>query len=311
MFRRRPRTLRDRNVLITGAASGIGRATAQAAAAEGAHLFLTDVNAALLATTAGQIRDSGGSVRLAEAADVSDHEAVLALAERVHTEAGAMDVVMNIAGVSAWGTIRSLPHSTWQRMVDINLMGPINVMEAFVPAMIDAGRGGHLVNVSSAAGIIGMPWHAAYSASKFGLRGVSEVLRFDLRRHGIGVSLVCPGGVATPLTQTVDIAGVDKASKAFQRAQARFHKRAASPEEAAEAILEGVRRNRYWVYTSNDIRAIHALQRYFPPGYVLAMRVMNLGANKALPAVQRAGQQPGQDAGQQAGQQAGQDPGRP
>ena len=79
-------------------------------------------------------------------------------------------------------------------MIDVNLMGPISVLECFVPPMIEAGRGGHVVNVSSAAGLFGLPWHAAYSASKFGLRGVSEVLRFDLRRHGIGVSLVCPGG---------------------------------------------------------------------------------------------------------------------
>src|SRR3546814_12206274 len=75
-------------------------------------------------------------------------------------------------------------------------MGPIHVMECFVPPMIAAGHGGHLVNVSSAAGLFGLPWHAAYSASTFGLRGISEVLRFDLARHGIGVSLVCPGRVA-------------------------------------------------------------------------------------------------------------------
>ena len=81
-------------------------------------------------------------------------------------------------------------------MIDVNLIGPISVLECFVPPMIEAGRGGHLVNVSSAAGLFGLPWHAPYSASKFGLRGVSEVLRFDLRRHGIGVSLVCPGGGA-------------------------------------------------------------------------------------------------------------------
>src|SRR3546814_15838794 len=99
-------------------------------------------------------------------------------------------------------------------------MGPIHVIETLVPPMIEAGRGGHLVNVSSAAGIIGMPWHAAYSASKFGIRGFSEVLRFDLRRHGIGVSLVCPGGVDTGLPDTIDIAGIDQATPALPRAPA-------------------------------------------------------------------------------------------
>ena len=83
------------------------------------------------------------------------------------------------------------------------------------------------------------------------------MLRFDLARHGIGVSLVCPGAVHTPLTQTVRIDGVDTDSPRFRKAQARFHERAVSPEEAAHAILKGVRRNRYWVYTSSDIRTIH------------------------------------------------------
>ena len=80
-------------------------------------------------------------------------------------------------------------------MVDINLMGPIHVIEGFLPPMVAAGRGGHLVNVSSAAGLVALPWHAAYSASKYGLRGLSEVLRFDLARHRIGVSVVVPGAV--------------------------------------------------------------------------------------------------------------------
>jgi NAD(P)-dependent dehydrogenase (short-subunit alcohol dehydrogenase family) len=181
-----------------------------------------------------------------------------------------------------------MPHRTWQRVIDVNLMGPIAVLEHLVPPMIEAGRGGHVVNVSSAAGIIGMPWHAAYSASKFGLRGVSEVLRFDLARHRIGVSLVCPGGVDTGLTETVDIAGVDNTSPQFRRLQAGFRKRAVTPEQAAAAILRGVRKNRYWVYTSPDIRVAHLAQRYFPPGYALAMTAMNRVANRALPDVGRA-----------------------
>lgn len=285
MFRSRQRSLSGAKVFITGAASGIGRATALQASVEGARLFLTDRDAGRLAATALEIREAGGVVPVAEPVDISDYDGVRALADRLTTEHGAMDVVMNIAGISAWGTVQSLEHHQWQKMVDVNLMGPIHVIESLVPPMVDAGRGGHLVNVSSAAGIIGMPWHAAYSASKFGLRGVSEVLRFDLARHGIGVSLVCPGGVATPLTETVEIAGVDRTSPAFERLHARFRKRAVTPEEAATSILDGVRRNKYWVYTSGDIRAMHFLQRHFSPGYVLAMRLMSLGANRALPAV--------------------------
>ncbi len=284
----RPRRLRDLdglNVFLTGAASGIGRATAGAVAAQGGRLFITDVDAEGLADVAAAL---GGAVVLAEAADVSDHRAVRRLAERITREHGAMDVVMNIAGISAWGTVQSLEHETWRRQVEVNLMGPIHVIEELVPPMVEAGRGGHLVNVSSAAGVIGMPWHAAYSASKFGLRGVSEVLRFDLARHGIGVSLVCPGAVHTPLTATVRIDGVDTSTKRFRRLQAGFRKRAVSPDEAAAAILRGVRRNRYWVYTSADIRLLHLLQRWCPPAYAALMRAASVAANRALPEVERA-----------------------
>ncbi len=212
--------LRDRRCLITGAASGIGRATALAAAERGAELHLTDVQA--LGDVVAEVERGGGRVGTATVADIADHDAVVALAEKVHAAGGSVDVVMNIAGVSTWGSIERLRHSDWQKMIDVNLIGPISVLECFVPPMIDAGRGGHVVNVSSAAGLFGLPWHAAYSASKFGLRGVSEVLRFDLRRHGIGVSLVCPGGVRTPLVDTVEIVGVDRSDPRIRRAIARF-----------------------------------------------------------------------------------------
>lgn len=275
--------LTGKRVLITGAASGIGRATALAAAREDAHLLLTDRNAGLLDAAAHEVRATGGSVVLAAPADVSDLSAVRSLAAAAHDAGGSVDVVMNIAGISAWGTVDKLEHRHWQSMVDVNLMGPIHVIESFVPEMIRAGRGGHLVNVSSAAGLIGMPWHAAYSASKFGLRGLSEVLRFDLRQHRIGVSLVCPGGVRTPLTETVEIAGIDQTGPRFARMQAHFRRRAVTPERAAAAILRGVHRNRYLVYTSRDIQAIHLLQRTCPPAYAALMRIAQVGMRRALP----------------------------
>jgi len=285
---RRFRDFAGARVFVTGAASGIGRATALRLANEGAELFLTDICEAPLFALVDEITTSGGSVSYAAPADLADHDAVAAMAAEIAERHGAMDIVMNIAGIASWGTVSAMPHEQWQRLIDVNLMGPIHVIEEFVPAMVDSGRGGHLVNVSSAAGIIGMPWHAAYSASKFGLRGVSEVLRFDLARQGIGVSLVCPGAVDTGLTETVQIAGIDKASPQFQRAQAGFRKRAVSPDQAAGSILDGIRKGRYWIYTSPDIHAVHLLQRYFPPGYTAAMRAMHAGANRVLPAVERA-----------------------
>lgn len=270
-----PKTVTGKRVLITGAASGIGRATALACASKGARLFVTDINQAVLHEAVAEIRAAGGSVAYASALDVSDHAAVAAMAEEVHAEHGSLDVLMNVAGIAVWGTVETLAHEQWRRVVEVNLMGPIHVIECFVPAMIAAGRGGHLVNVSSAAGLFGLPWHAPYSATKFGLRGLSEVLRFDLRGHDIGVSLVCPGAVDTGLVDTVEIAGVDRRSPAIERATARFRRRAATPKQAAARILDGVERDRYWVYTSRDIQIGHFLQRRFETGYALVMRVLN------------------------------------
>jgi NAD(P)-dependent dehydrogenase (short-subunit alcohol dehydrogenase family) len=209
------------------------------------------------------------------AADISDHDAVVALTADIHDAHASMDIVMNIAGVATWGTIDRLEHRDWRKMIDINLMGPINVLECFIPPMIKAGRGGHIVNVSSAAGLFGLPWHAAYSASKFGLRGVSEVLRFDLRRHGIGVSLVCPGAVRTPLVGTVEIIGVDRQSPPVEEIIRDFEKRAVSPEHVAKKILKGIERDRYMVFTSTDIRLGYWWQRKFALPYELTMRSLN------------------------------------
>lgn len=260
--------------VITGAASGIGRATALEAAKRGAKVVLTDLAAEGLEETAALVRSRGGTVLDVRALDVTDHEAVAAWAADVHAAHGPADVVMNIAGVSTWGAVDTLRHSDWRKMVEVNLMGPIGVIEAFVPEMVRAGRGGHLVNVSSAAGLLGLPLHAAYSASKFGLRGVSEVLRFDLAKDGIGVSLVCPGGVDTPLVQTVDIVGVDKDHPKLKKMTDRFRRHAVSPETVAKAILRGVERRRYLVYTSPDIWAGFLLQRYVPPVYELIMHLL-------------------------------------
>ena len=268
--------------LLTGAASGIGRATALKLASAGAELFLTDRDADGLEKTVADAKALGGVVSAHRALDISDYDAVAQFAADVGEAHPAMDVVMNIAGVSAWGTVSTLTHEHWKSMVDINLMGPIHVIETFVPPMVAARRGGHLVNVSSAAGLVALPWHAAYSASKYGLRGLSEVLRFDLARHRIGVSVVVPGAVKTPLVQTVQIAGVDREDPRVAKWVDRFAGHAVSPEKAAEKILTGIRRNRFMVYTSPDIRALYAFKRAAWWPYSVAMRQVNVLFTRAL-----------------------------
>jgi NAD(P)-dependent dehydrogenase (short-subunit alcohol dehydrogenase family) len=275
-------TFAGKRCFLTGAASGIGRATALRLASQGAELYLTDRNADGLAQIVADARALGAQVPEHRALDVADYHEVASFGADIHTKHPSMDVVMNIAGVSAWGTVDRLTHEQWSKMVAINLMGPIHVIETFVPPMVAAGRGGHLVNVSSAAGLVALPWHSAYSASKFGLRGLSEVLRFDLARHRIGVSVVVPGAVNTPLVNTVEIAGVDRDDPKVSRWIDRFSGHAVTPEKAAEKILSGVAKNRFLIYTSADIWALYTFKRVAWWPYSVAMRQANMVFTRAL-----------------------------
>jgi NAD(P)-dependent dehydrogenase (short-subunit alcohol dehydrogenase family) len=267
---------------ITGAASGIGRATALKLAAYGAELYLTDRDDEGLEKTVADARALGAQVPEHRVLDISDYHEVAMFAADIHTDHPAMDIVMNIAGVSAWGTVDQLTHQHWRSMVDVNLMGPIHVIETFLPPMMAAGRGGHLVNVSSAAGLVALPWHAAYSASKYGLRGLSEVLRFDLARHRIGVSVVVPGAVKTQLVRTVDIAGVDREHPRVSRMVDLFVDHAVSPEKVADKILGGLQKNRFLIYTSADIRALYLFKRTMWWPYSFAMQRVNVLVTRAL-----------------------------
>jgi NAD(P)-dependent dehydrogenase (short-subunit alcohol dehydrogenase family) len=273
---------RGKRALVTGAASGIGRAVALRLARDGARLYLTDINADGLAETVALAQAAGGEVAEHRVLDITDYDAVTTFAADIHSRHPAMDVVMNIAGISAWGTVDRLGHHHWRSLVEVNLMGPIHIIQSFVPAMISARRGGRLVNVSSAAGLVALPWHAAYSASKYGLRGASEVLRFDLARYRIGVCLVVPGAVDTPLVQTVHIAGVDRDDPGVQRWVRRFSGHAVTPETAAEKILAGVARNRFLIYTSRDIHALYAFKRFGWLPYSLTMKQVNVLFTRAL-----------------------------
>lgn len=269
------RSLAGKKCFITGAASGIGRATALAAAEQGAQLCLTDIHEAGLRQTVATIEASGGTVLASQALDIADHAAVVQWAQAIHGAHGAMDVVMNIAGISIWGSVDDLTHDQWRRSIEVNLMGPIHVIECLIPPMMAAKRGGYLVNVASAAGLFGLPFHAPYSASKFGLRGVSEVLRHDLRRHGITVSLVCPGAVDTGLVNTIQVAGVDMQHPQVQAFRQRFQRHAVTPEQAAAAIFKGMRAKRWLIFTSADIRWGFWLYGKLAWPCDMAMRLLN------------------------------------
>jgi NAD(P)-dependent dehydrogenase (short-subunit alcohol dehydrogenase family) len=263
--------------LVTGAASGIGRATARLVVQRGGRVVLTDVNGEALDAVVAEL---GDAVVLARAFDIADVDAVRAFAQDVPEP---VDIIMNVAGIATWGRVDRLTHEQWRRTVDVDLMGPIHVIEAFVPPLIAARRPGQVVNVASAAGLIPLPWHAPYSAAKYGLRGVSEVLRHDLRRHRIGVTLVCPGGVDTGLVDTVDIAGIDR--EKLSSFTARFQRHARSAEHVAQRIADGVVKNKALVHTSLDIRLLYGLGRVAPP---LQDALLRVGHGVAVRQLERA-----------------------
>ena len=262
-----------KRTLITGAASGIGRSLAIQAAEKGAKLVLMDINQEGLDSLAAELGSE--KVLMHRAFDITDREAVESFANDVHAAHGSVDLIVNNAGIAVWGTIDRFPHSEWRRLIEVNLMGPIHVLEVFVPPMMEAGRGGHIVNISSAAGLFGLPWHAAYSATKFGLHGISEVLRFDLERYGIKVSVVFPGAVDTGLVETVRVVGADPTEPSYRELKQRFQKHAVTPDKAAVAILRGVEKNRYHIFTSPDIAVGDFFKRHFEFPYRMMMRKLN------------------------------------
>ncbi len=268
-------------VFITGAASGIGRATALAMAAAGCKLFLTDVNAAGLQETVTLVAKAGGEVCKYRALDVASYDAVKAFGAEIHGEFGALNVVMNIAGVAIWGLVEDLRHEQWVQAVQVDLMGPIHVIESFLPEMIRAGKGGHLVNVASAAGLTGAPWHGPYSTAKWGLVGLSEVLRYDLMQHGIGVTVVCPGAVDTPMKFAVQIAGVSQDTPFAQDLKRRFSQRAVSPERVAQQMMAAISKNQFLLITSFDIKLLYFLKRKFFPLYHYVMIRISRLLNRA------------------------------
>jgi NAD(P)-dependent dehydrogenase (short-subunit alcohol dehydrogenase family) len=227
-------------VLVTGAGSGIGRETALLCARRGANLAICDIDEAGLAATEAEARSLGCEV-LARSIDVADRAQMRALADAVHEHAAAVDVLVNNAGVGLGASFLETPLEDWDWIMQINVMGVVNGCRMFVPAMVDRGRGGHVVNLSSAAGYFPNPSLAAYSATKFAVLGLSEALRVELRPSGIGVTAVCPGLINTPITRSSRLRGSVETQR--ERIVRLYERRNYGPERVARRILDAVQRD--------------------------------------------------------------------
>ncbi|MGK5628654.1 SDR family oxidoreductase [Streptomyces sp. URMC 123] len=253
-------------VLVTGAASGIGRATALAFAAAGARVVAVDRDAERVAATADLARLGGAQQAWAEAVDVSDEQAMEKLAERVAADYGVVDVLVNNAGLGMAGRFLDTGTEDWRRLLDVNLWGVIHGCRLFGRQMADRGQGGHIVNIASAAAYAPSQILPAYSVSKAAVLMLSECLRAELAARDIGVSAICPGIVNTNITTAARYTGVtiEEERRRRVRAARMYGRRGYAPEKVATAVLTAVLRDRAVVPVTPEARVLRALSRVSP-----------------------------------------------
>jgi NAD(P)-dependent dehydrogenase (short-subunit alcohol dehydrogenase family) len=193
--------LSGRTAFITGGASGIGYAMAESFAGAGMKLALADKDADLLDQAVAELARSGAEV-IGLKLDVTDRAAMLAAAAAVQAAFGAVHVLCNNAGIGAAALLEDTTPAEWDASIGINLTAIYNGLHAFLPGIRRHGQGGHIVNTASMSGLVPTPGMAAYTATKFAVVGLTETLHQELRPHGIGVTLLCPGFVKTRLMET-------------------------------------------------------------------------------------------------------------
>lgn len=251
--------------VVTGAASGIGRAVAVALAASGAKLALTDINDAGLLETVEMI--GGANQHKVDVMDMADADAIAAYAPDVEAALGPADYVFNIAGLSRFGDFRNTPSESFEKVMDVNFYGMVRMSKAFLEQLIQT-KGG-LINVSSIYGIIGVPGQAHYCASKFGIRGFSESLSQEMEDYGVTVTSVHPGGVKTNVVRNGEVDSLKHMGTTKDKLIENFDKNAAktSAEEAANIILDGTVRKKLLILVGGDATFVQRLTRVFPVRY--------------------------------------------
>jgi NAD(P)-dependent dehydrogenase (short-subunit alcohol dehydrogenase family) len=255
--------LEGRTALVTGAASGIGRATALAFARLGADLVICDIDEAKLEEAAAELRKLGREV-FSETLDVADATQMERFAEAVHGRVEAVDILMNNAGVAIGGPFLATSLEDWDWILGINLKGVVHGCHYFIPRMVQRGRGGHVVNVSSAAGYSAASVLAAYNATKFAVLGLSEALWDELQPRGISVTAVCPGIIDTPITRNARLVGEMDASERREEMVGRYRRRGYSPERVAANIVKAMQRDRLVAPISPEAWALYYGKRFAP-----------------------------------------------
>jgi NAD(P)-dependent dehydrogenase (short-subunit alcohol dehydrogenase family) len=256
--------LQGRVAVITGGGSGIGAALARACATNGMRVVVADVDASRAEAIAKSIDQVAPAV-LPCAVDVADPASVDAFAMAVDAAFGAPDLLCNNAGVSPFGLLWEFTPADWDWIIGVNVLGVANCIRAFVPRMIARGGGGHVVNTASSAGLKSEARLGAYCATKHAVLGMSDSLRVDLAPHGIGVSVLCPGGVNTNISQTLarrssqdPQSDLEADLVAFMGSIDTSLSVPIEPDRVAELVLRGVREDAPYIVTAPGMKSVVA-----------------------------------------------------
>lgn len=280
---------RDKVVVVTGAASGMGRAIALAFAREGSKLAICDVNEEGLISTEKEIKSMGCEV-YSQLVDVSKADQVERFRDMVYEKMGRVDVLCNIAGVGSGGMFEDIPLEDWDWIVGANMWGVIYGCHFFYPRMVEQGTGGHIVNISSLTGLAPGVFATSYVTTKHAVQGFSQTLRPEAALHGIGVSALCPGYVNTNIgkntrvrwgSELMDFRGYIKKLRGREITE-KARRRLISPDKVARRVIEGIRKDKGVIIIGLDAYLPDILYRISKRGYGLILKRMAYATAKAM-----------------------------
>jgi len=257
--------LRGKNCLLTGAASGIGRALAILLAKEGMNLYIVDIDTENLEKVKQEIEQIGAKV-FTDKCDVSKLEELQKIEKDFSEKIGDIDLLINNAGTAGGGFIMDVPLEEWKKVLDVNIWSIIYSINVFLPKMLARGSG-HFVTTGSGAGIVGLAFHPHYVASKFAISGITEALYSELHRSGVKFSVICPTRVYTSIGRNSPInikpemltekdpAEIEKKMEKFRDIfDVEFYKGGVQPEDAAKKYLKRIKKNKMYIFDKRILR---------------------------------------------------------
>jgi NAD(P)-dependent dehydrogenase (short-subunit alcohol dehydrogenase family) len=257
----------DKICVVTGAGSGIGRATALELAGNGVgHLVMADINRENLEATQKLVTEAGAAASIVQL-DVSNREAIYDLAEQTLATHGQVDFVLNNAGIANIAPVESLAIEDFERVMNVDFWGVVHGTQAFLPSMIQRDFG-HIANISSIFGFIGVPNQGAYNSAKFAVHGFTEALRQEMYGTGVKISCVHPGGIDTQIARNAILPQGEDSDERREEIATNFKTMVKStPLQAAQTILRGVEKGKARILIGRDAHMVDIIRRIFPTRY--------------------------------------------